>query len=217
MRRRISTLLFALGAWGWLLAARVLPAVIVVDRQGGADFRAIQDALDAAEDGDIVLVKPGIHLLQQPLDFNRLRNPGPGGLPVKNLILRSEAGAADTVLRILQLERPAEEASAVVFRNGEGRESVVEGFTIEGASRACGIYCRASSPSIVDCRITLNASGICALDGSPAIKACVINRNGNGLSLAGVDAAVSGCHIFENLGGGCDSTGARGQSSARAS
>jgi hypothetical protein len=38
---------------------------------GQGDFTSIQDALDAAKDGDTVLVKPGEYLVQEPLDFNR--------------------------------------------------------------------------------------------------------------------------------------------------
>ena len=50
-------------------------ATITVDLSGGADFTDIQSAIDAAKDGDSVLVKAGEYVIAEPLDFNRLYDP----------------------------------------------------------------------------------------------------------------------------------------------
>ena len=72
-------------------------ATIVVDLAGGADFTSVQEAVDAARDGDTVLVRPGEYALGETLDFNRAHRPGdPLSPPLKNLTLRAESGPAPT-------------------------------------------------------------------------------------------------------------------------
>ena len=46
-----------------------------MDLNGGADYTDIQSAIDAAADGDTVLVKPGEYVITEPIDFNRLHDP----------------------------------------------------------------------------------------------------------------------------------------------
>ena len=75
-----------------VLAGPIAAATLVVDPAGGGPFAAIQPALDAAAPGDTVLVRPGEYLLVEPLDFNRLHDPGnPASPPVKDLFLAAEA------------------------------------------------------------------------------------------------------------------------------
>ena len=52
-----SVALCAFASFGWC-------ATIVVDIQGGGAFTAIQPALDVANDGDTVLVKPGEYVIE---------------------------------------------------------------------------------------------------------------------------------------------------------
>ena len=72
-------------------------ATIVVDLNGGGDFTEIQPAIDAARDGDTVLVRPGEYIITESINFNRLHDPDdPMRPPRKNIVLRSEAGAEVT-------------------------------------------------------------------------------------------------------------------------
>ncbi len=71
-------------------SAGVGAATILVDGAGGGGFVRIQAALDAAADGDTVLVAPGVYRIRAPLDFNCLYVPDdPGSPPVKNLVVAS--------------------------------------------------------------------------------------------------------------------------------
>jgi hypothetical protein len=85
-------------AWSLLLSlaghgAGVPGAEIVVDLQGGGDYTGIQPALDAAADGDEIVVRAGEYTIGEPLNFNRLHDPDDAGSPpMKNVVLRSEAG-----------------------------------------------------------------------------------------------------------------------------
>jgi hypothetical protein len=118
------------------------------------DFPDIASAVEAARDGETVLVLPGEYRLLRSIDF--------GG---KSLRLRSRAGAVRTTLLWAGGEGP--QASVVVFRSGEGPEAVLEGFTITGgrgtevggARKGGGIYISRSSPTISRNRIVENEAG----------------------------------------------------------
>jgi hypothetical protein len=206
----------------WILAgclivpcASSLPAAtLTVDLQGGADFTAIQAAIDAAADGDTVLVKPGEYVIAEPIDFNRLHDPeDPASPPVKNIVLRSEGGADVTTIR---MGEPADRNRGLVvaFEKGEGPGSVLEGFRITGGLGG-GIGCKDSSPHIVSCRIVRNwastGGGICSNGASsPLVEGCAIEGNsasrGGGVScwhLGSVtlrNCAIEGNGAFEQAG-----------------
>src|SRR5512136_1557214 len=83
------------------LSSTISAATLTVDSSGGADYAEIQPAIDAASDGDTVLVKPGEYVIAEPIDFNRLQDPDePASPPVKDIVVRSEGGAAMTTLRM---------------------------------------------------------------------------------------------------------------------
>ncbi|MBN1443971.1 MAG: right-handed parallel beta-helix repeat-containing protein [Planctomycetes bacterium] len=141
------------------------------------DFDEIQDALDALEDGDRVVVGPGEHRLERPLDFRG-----------KAIHLVSRYGSGRTALRRVPGEGDDGEGSVLVFRGGEGSDTRVEGFTITGGwgtlcgglRRGGGIHIRRSSPTLVECRVEGNEAaggvggGICCDEGSPVIEDCSI-------------------------------------------
>ena len=127
------------------------------------DFLTIGEAIEAAENGDTVLVSPGTYV--ENLSF--------GG---KAIAVVSEAGPAVTTID------GAGDGSVVSFVDGEGEDSVLEGFTITGGSGTCvdlgggertafggGIYCEGSGPSIAGNVITGNATSCPGAGGSPNV------------------------------------------------
>ena len=173
-------------------------ATLTVDSSGGAGYADIQSALDAAADGDTVLVKPGEYVVAEPIDFNRERSllisdgrdpDDPSIPPVKNLVLRSENGPAATTIRLAQTPADSRRTCAVVFQNGETAASVLEGFTVAGGTGfgreyqdllQGGLCVRhGSSPRIAGCRFSGNpGDGVVLRDpSSPVLDGCAVSGN----------------------------------------
>lgn len=136
-----------------------------------ADFATIQAAIVSASAGDEVLVEAGTYV--ESLDFLG-----------KAITVRGVAGASATVLDA------SGNGSVAVFQNGEGVDSVLEGFTLTGGTGSSlgiptyggGIFVVGSSPTIRDTVIEFNTAnfggGIACLDGSrPRISDNVIRGN----------------------------------------
>ena len=96
--------------------------------------------------------------------------------------------------------------SAVVFQSGEGRDSVLQGFTITNGlgtydphtneDYGGGIYLVQSNPTIANCVVTSNFSdagaGIYGVDSSPRIVDTTVASNGDSLSARGGGIALLG-------------------------
>ena len=148
-----------------------------------ADYPTIQAGIDAADDGVHILVAPGTYV--ETIDFSG-----------KEVILRSEQGPEVTVIDGNRA------GSVVTFNNGEGRDAVLEGFTIRNGSGkgfglpeisyyGAGIYCSGTSPSILYNHITANTiqagcvmapgaakgGGIYINGGAPLVEGNVISGN----------------------------------------
>ena len=171
------------------------------DIQVPLHFPTIQEAIDTAPEGDIILVAPGTY-------FENIRFQG------KAITLQSEAGAEATVIDGGQND------VVVRFQWAETAESVLDGFTItNGASTdyGGGIYCgEMSAPVIKNCIIThnqtvleRNGAGIRCDSSSPTILNCLIKENwidpryygdGGGIySGGGLGPTIKNCTIIGNI------------------
>lgn len=144
-----------------------------------ADCATIQAAINIAEDGDIVEVT-------QPQD-RYLENINFLGkaITLKSIDPLNPAVVAATIID------GGGNGSVVTFHNGEGKNAVIEGFTITNglAASGGGIYCDNSSPTIRNCNIIENTAneqttfekgggGIyCRNYSAPTIEYCTISNN----------------------------------------
>ncbi len=166
-------------------------------------YGTIQAAIDAASNGDTVLVADGTYTGagNKDLDF--------GG---KAITVKSENGPDNCIIDCENSGR------GFYFHSGEGGDSVLEGFTIKngdvGTGYGGGIRCYYSSPTITKCVITDNEAGgygggIDCYDSDPTITNCVITDNsadrGAGISCYYSGPTITNCLVTGNsgeLGGG---------------
>ena len=162
-------------------------------------FDMVQEGIDAAVPGDLVLVLGGDYL--EIIDFKG-----------KAIEVKSVRGSELTTID------GGHAGSAVKFISGEGPGSVLDGFTITNglANHGGGITCDSSSPTIKNCLIfdneAYNGGGIhCSNSASPTIINCLIRDNEATAAGGGIGCATStsptiiNCTITENtadLGGG---------------
>jgi hypothetical protein len=150
-----------------------------------ADARTIQQAIDVAAPGDIVLVSPGTY-------FERINFRG------KSITVSSEQGPDVTII-------DGQRGGIVVsFLSREGRDSVLTGFTIRGGYSqfsGAGVAITFSSPTIRGNTITQNGGcsgvGITIGGGAPRIEN---NRIVGNLIDACTGGSGIGIHILGNNG-----------------
>ncbi len=103
----------AAGTAALLLIRHFSPFIAVPGR-----YSTIQAAIDAARDGKIIVVEPGLY--QENIDFKgkavTLRSADPDDPEVVAATILDSGGSG----------------SVVTFQNGEGEEAVLSGFTITG-------------------------------------------------------------------------------------
>jgi parallel beta-helix repeat protein len=170
------TLLFAGPAFS---AQRLVPLV----------YDDIQAAIDAAGDGDTVLIAPG-------------KYTGPGNrnidLKGKRITVRSTNPANPQIVDATVIDCQGL-APAFMLRTGEGPDSVIAGLTITNgrSTIGAGIYCLIGvNPVIQDCVITncsafLGGGAIaCGGDSGPAIVNCTMTNN----------SALMGGALYSNAG-----------------
>jgi len=188
--KRANIIIVAVFAIGGLVQAGT---ITVGSERGNYDFHNIQDGIDAAEDGDIVLVAPKEYEITEPITFRG-----------KAITVRSEEGPEQTMIR---MSKPPmgwnAEYALVLFDNGEDYRSLLEGFTLRG-SPANGVLCLGSSPRLENCVMTSNTSrGVRCLTGSsPTIAYCKIigNRDGGVKCEEYSSPTITHCILSRNWG-----------------
>lgn len=168
-----------------------------------ADQPTIQRGIDAAVDGDRVLVAPGIYL--ETIDFEG-----------KNLQVIGTGGARRTTIDARQA------GSVVTFAGAETRAASLSGFTLQNGLRqgegfynsGGGVFIMNSSPTIFDNVIRWNrayvGAGVVVHEGEPHLHHNLIVRNhlAEGIVLEQVGRAlVDANRIEDNDGDGINVAG----------
>jgi predicted outer membrane repeat protein len=193
-----------------VLASACQATTYVVRPDGTGDFPTIQEAIEAAVDGDIVELTDGTF------------SGGGEGQNVnflgKSITLRSQSGNAALCIIL----REDIDAPVVKFSSGETESTVLERVTIQGAylmGAGGGISCRyGSSPTIRGCiirgnRAVFGAGIYCGEAASPVIVGCTISDNtagippypGSGGAICldrGPSVTIIDCLLSENEAGG---------------
>ena len=158
--------------WSFTVGARVPPDVvggtIYVDAVNGDDnndgltlrtaLAAIQKGIDAAVDGEVVLVYPGLY--QEEINFIGK------SITVEGVVV-SPAG-------VPVIQNPGD--FAVSFFSGEGSDSILKNFIIRDSFM--GVFIAGSSPAISNMTIVNNKYGLEAYaDSEPDISNCIFWNN----------------------------------------
>jgi len=184
-----------------------------VDDDAPADFSTIQAALDAASDGDTIIVRDGYYTGEgnRDMDFKG-----------KAVHLKSENGPENCIIDAQGSE--GEPHRGFVFRNGEGPNTILDGFTITGGYAGQpgggGILCLTSSPLlsrlvISNCRapglsgLRYGGGALCVQYGEPLVTHSRLIGNGarygGGVLCFSGQLDISNCII---AGNGSNSGGA---------
>ncbi|MBW1757901.1 MAG: right-handed parallel beta-helix repeat-containing protein [Deltaproteobacteria bacterium] len=178
---------------------------IIVNGSGGGDYTLIQDGIDAASDGDTVLVMPGTYsgAGNRNLDFF-----------ATDCVLASSGGARSVTIDC------GGETRGFYFGGIVTAACVVDGFTITNGyaqfGPGGGMYIYNCSPTIRNCVITANVTAdwgggvYCTGNAGPSFTGCTFSNNqaqfGAGASCAAnTTPSFDGCTFSDNTaawGGG---------------
>jgi len=140
--------------------------MITVDDDAPADFNNIQAAIDNANNGDTVEVRAGTYTGHGNRDIDLLG---------KTITLKSQTRPEECIIQCGGSEYDHHRGFNI--RNGEGPDTVIDGFTIQGA------YVDGDWPDFCGAAIFIHLS-------HPTIRNCIIRQN----------QAVYGAGIFSYLG-----------------
>ena len=182
-----------IGAW----PVGCLPFTYTIHPDGSGDYPTLQDAIDAASDGDVIELTDGM--------FHGAGNRNLDCLG-KEITIRSQSGDPWTCTI-----NSGYQGRGFNFHSGEDHSTIVDGITIAygfGVNDGLGIRCENASPWIRNCRIVDNGAaedrggGIYCLECSPRISDCTIARNssqyGGGIYCQDASPLIERCVISGN-------------------
>ena len=197
--------------------------VIYVDVNGPNDpgsgsytdpFRRIQDAIDAANNDDIIEIRPGIYTGAGNYDLD----PNDKSISVRSVNPDDAGVVANTIID------PNNAGRGFYIHDGEDANRIISGLTIRNAYTTteydgAGIYCFNGSLTVHNCVIQDgyaegSGGGICCNSSIVTIINCTITGNtadyyGGGISCVFCAPLITGCTISNNTasreGGGIDS------------
>jgi hypothetical protein len=176
------------------------PTTWTVDDDGKADFDNIQAAVDAASDGDEIMVMPGTYTgkLNAVIETQG-----------KEVWLHSSDGPEVTILDGEQIRR------GVLCDSGETNSTIIEGFTItNGSGYGGGMSINYSSPTVKNCIFTDNhtpfdGGGMYNNYSNPTLINCTFDSNtanaGGGMYNISSNPTLTNCTFTGNTAtlGGC--------------
>ncbi|HET7720500.1 MAG TPA: hypothetical protein VFK43_11070, partial [Acidimicrobiales bacterium] len=191
IRNRFGVVLAALTLVAGVGVLAVPPASAGVVLNVPASYPTIQAGIDAAANGDTVVVAPGTYF--EHIDFKG-----------KAIEVRSSAGPGTTIID------GGGTHQVVVFKTNEARTSVLRGFTVThggGSYQGLGVFVQGASPTITGNVITGNVwepdsgggKGIAVEGGSPLIQANVISDNPGGAAGGGIYSNIGEPEIVGNI------------------
>jgi hypothetical protein len=204
-----------------LFYSHIQARIIYVNNDGSADFNNIQAAIDDANNGDVVIVKPGIYTG----DGNRDIDFKGKAITVRSTEPNDANIVAATIIDCNGTE--TDPHRGFLFCRYEKTDSILAGLTVTNGYTwlGGGIGCKGhqksdkvAKPLITNCILRANKGssvgggvhvGYCA---EPVIVSCILTSNvaerGGAIGCEGNGGKVSSCTIVDNLaslsGGGID-------------
>ncbi len=173
----------------------------LIKPDGTGDYPTIQDAINAAAEGDTIVLDSGTFTGTGNRDLDYLG---------KAIVVRGLSG--DPALSVIDCQGSSSEPHrGFYFHSAETPASILQDLTITNADVAgdgAGILCE-SSPAITNCVFFQNhadrGAGIFAHGGSPVVSGCKFVENegrsrAGGMALLASQAAITDCLFTRNWG-----------------